>query len=61
MSWTERRAIALPNDEGGEVEVVFTPKSDPATGLMRQARRKIITSVNGDSRTTREDWTPGLL
>ncbi|MXO60462.1 hypothetical protein GRI89_13030 [Altererythrobacter salegens] len=55
----DRQAIALPNDESGEVTVTFSAESDPFTRLMRRAQRDIVTTVEGDSRTTREDWTLG--
>lgn len=58
---TETREVPLPNAGHGEVKVVFTAETDPDTGLMRQARRAIVTSVDGNSRTTREDWTLGPI
>jgi hypothetical protein len=37
--------------------VIFTAERDPATGLMREARREIVTQVSGDLRRTVESWT----
>jgi hypothetical protein len=51
------RALALPGGGEGTIEVSFTGKTDPATGLMRQARREIVTMIAGDRRLTREDWS----
>jgi hypothetical protein len=53
----EHRAIELPGSATGLVEVVFTADADPRTGLMRQARREIVTTIDDDRRTTEEDWT----
>lgn len=58
---SETRDVPLPNAGHGEVKVMFTAETDPGTGLMRQARRAIVTSVDGNSRTTREDWTLGPI
>jgi hypothetical protein len=53
----ETRAIALPDGAAGQVRVRFTAERDPATGLMREARREVLTAVAGDSRRTVESWT----
>jgi hypothetical protein len=39
------------------IEVSFSAVTDPATGLMREARREIVTSIAEDRRLTREDWS----
>lgn len=51
------RELAVPGGGQGMIEVSFTAVADPATGLMRQARRDIVTSIGADRRLTREDWT----
>ncbi len=51
------RALTLPGGEEGLIQVTFTALADPTTGLMRQARRDIVTTISDDSRLTREDWT----
>lgn len=51
------RDLALPDGGQGTIEVSFTAAADPLTGLMRQARRDIVTTIARDSRLTREKWT----
>jgi hypothetical protein len=51
------RELALPGGGSGTIAVSFTALTDPATGLMRQARREILTMIADDRRLTREDWT----
>jgi hypothetical protein len=51
------RELALPGGGAGTIEVSFTATTDPATGLMREARREIVTTIADDRRLTREDWT----
>lgn len=53
----ERRAIALPGGEAGEMMMAFSATRDPATGLMSEARREVITAVSGDLRRTVESWS----
>lgn len=55
----ETRAIALPGGDTGQVRMTFTATRDPATGLMREARREVVTDVAGDVRRTIESWTLG--
>ena len=52
-----QRNLALPGGGEGTIAVSFTAVADPATGLMRKARREIVTTIAADSRLTREDWT----
>jgi hypothetical protein len=52
----ESRAIALPGGESGQVRTIFAAVRDPATGLMREARREVVTEVSGDVRRTVESW-----
>jgi hypothetical protein len=49
--------LALPGGGAGTIEVNFTATVDPADGLMRQARRDIVTAIADDRRLTREDWS----
>jgi hypothetical protein len=51
------RELALPGGGAGTIEVDFTASIDPASGVMRQARRDIVTRIGDDRRLTREDWT----
>ena len=51
------RDLVLPAGGRGTIAVSFSALADPQTGLMRQARRDIVTTIAGDSRLTREDWT----
>ncbi len=53
----ESRAVALPGGDSGQVRTRFTATRDPATGLMREARREVVTEVAGDLRRTIESWT----
>jgi hypothetical protein len=55
------REVALPGGSAGTIEVCFTAVTDPATGLMREARREIVTMIADDRRLTREDWTLASL
>ena len=52
----ESRQVALPDGESGEVTVTFTAARDPATGLMREAVREVVTALQGDRRRTLETW-----
>lgn len=52
----ERRDVALPGGETGEVSVTFAASADPATGLMRHAEREVVTTLVGESRRTVETW-----
>jgi hypothetical protein len=51
------REVALPDGDTGTIEIDFTATIDPATGVMRQARRDIVTAIGDDRRLTREDWS----
>jgi hypothetical protein len=51
------REMALPGGGAGTIEISFSAVTDPATGLMREARREIVTAIADDRRLTREDWT----
>jgi hypothetical protein len=53
---SETRAVELPGGDSGEVIVTFTAARDPATGLMRQALREVVTNLHGDRRRTLESW-----
>jgi hypothetical protein len=52
----ESRAVALPGGDSGEVTVTFAAARDPATGLMREALREVVTALEGDRRRTLETW-----
>ncbi len=53
----ESREIGLPDGETGQVRITFSAERDPATGLMQQARREVVTEVAGDRRHTVETWS----
>lgn len=53
---SESREVTLPGGNSGEVVVTFSAVRDPATGLMRQALREVVTELEGDRRKTRESW-----
>lgn len=52
----ESRSIALPGGDAGSVQMTFTAERDPATGVLRAARREVVTEVAGDHRRTIESW-----
>jgi hypothetical protein len=49
--------LALPAGGAGTIEIDFSATVDPATRIMRQARRDIVTAIADDRRLTREDWS----
>ncbi|MFC3101017.1 hypothetical protein [Altererythrobacter lauratis] len=51
-----RETIVLPWGDAGEVRTLFEAARDPGTGLMREARREVVTSLAGDERRTAEIW-----
>lgn len=53
----ERERILLPWGDTGEVETRFEAECDPATGLMRVARREVVTRLGADERRSGEEWT----
>lgn len=53
----ESRPLALPGGGAGQVRILFDATRDPATGLMREARREVLTEVAGSARRTVESWT----
>lgn len=57
---TDRRAsrgIVLPHGAEGEVSTLFSAQRDPLTGLMRSARREVVTAIAGDQRHTVETFS----
>lgn len=52
----DRREIALPGGGAGFVAVSFVAARDPATGLMREASREVVTDLSGEQRRTVESW-----
>lgn len=52
----ERQQVALPWGDMGEVATRFEAVRDPATGLMRTARRDVITRMGTDERRSGEHW-----
>jgi hypothetical protein len=53
---TAKRDVTLADGAAGVVTVRFTAHRDPATGLMEQARREVLTELSGDRRRTVESW-----
>ncbi|MFC3096548.1 hypothetical protein [Alteraurantiacibacter palmitatis] len=51
-----RETITLPWGDAGEVRTLFEAARDPGTGLMREARREVVTSLAGDERRSVEMW-----
>ena len=54
---SESRTLALPGGSEGVVTVAFDADAEPITGLMRSARREIVTEFAGSLRRTMESWT----
>lgn len=52
----ETREVALPGGGAGTVAVTFSALSEPATGLLREARREVLTTLSGETRRTLETW-----
>src|SRR5690606_1437221 len=52
----QEEQLTLPWGEAGWVRTSFSPVTDPRTGLMRQARREVLTDIAGDRRRTVENW-----
>jgi len=52
-----RQTLALPGGDEGNVTVAFAAETEPATGLMRSARREVVTEFGGNRRRTLESWT----
>ena len=50
------QTIAIPGGGQGQVSTVYSAQTYPDTGLMRQARREVVTEMEGDQRRTVEDW-----
>lgn len=51
-----RETITLPWGDAGEVRTRFEAARDPATGLMREARREVVTRMAEDERRSAEMW-----
>lgn len=58
---SESREVALPDGGRGEVAVTFSAALDPATGLMREAERVVLTRLGTSERRTAERWTLGPI
>lgn len=51
-----REEILLPWGDSGEVVTLFEAARDPVTGLMRAARRDVVTRLGEDERRSGEHW-----
>lgn len=49
--------VPLPDGALGKVVASFDARTDPATGMMQTAERRVITTIAGDQRETVESWT----
>jgi hypothetical protein len=54
---SESRDVQLPDGRVGSVSLSFTATIDPATGLMREAERAVLTRLADSERRTIERWT----
>ncbi len=54
---SESRTLTLPGGAEGVVTVAYTAETEPTTGLMRSARREVVTRFDGSLRRTLESWT----
>lgn len=53
----ESRVLALPDGVSGTVATRFVASIDDTTGLMREARRSVVTTIGAEARETVESWT----
>jgi hypothetical protein len=51
------RRLALPDGTSGDLSTEYSGRISPATGLLEEARRTIVTAVAGSRRETVETWT----
>ncbi|HTM96479.1 MAG TPA: hypothetical protein VL100_11780 [Croceibacterium sp.] len=51
------REVALPGGGTGTVSLTFTASTDPATGVMREAERVVLTRLATSERRTVERWS----
>lgn len=54
---TDHREVTLPAGGAGAVTMQFNAERDPATGLMRSARREVHTMIGGENRRTVETFS----
>lgn len=53
----DRQVLDLPDGADGVVTARFAAETDPATGLMRSARRSVVTQIGENRRETVESWS----
>ena len=53
----DERTVPVPGGQSGQVRVEFAAQTDPSTGLMREARRAVLTVLGEDRRQTLESWS----
>jgi hypothetical protein len=53
---SDRRELALPWGDSGEVSTRFVAERDPLTLLMRHASREVVTRMGDDTRRSIESW-----
>lgn len=53
------RPVALPDGSTGEFKLLYTTRAEAGSGLLREAERRIVTRIGGQSRLSRERWTLG--
>lgn len=54
------KVVELPGGTSGMIEISFLGTLTPETGLMRQAKREIVTRVEGTSLSTLDNWSLAL-
>src|SRR5690606_5753821 len=53
----DRRDVTLPDGGTGSLSLRFSASVDPASGLMREAERMVVTRVGQSERRTIERWS----
>lgn len=53
---SESRALDLPGGAEGSYEVSVSVSAEPASGLLRQSERRIVTRIGDSARVSRETW-----
>lgn len=53
----DHRNVALPDGGAGSISLRFTASADPASGLMQQAKREVVTRLGQSERRTVENWS----
>lgn len=54
--FADRREISLPGGDSGEFEVSYSVTSQPLSGLLDRAERRVVTRVGDTEQTSSERW-----